>query len=74
METNLISFSIFLGRIDANNVATESENENTNPTPLDGDSNFVSNDSTSQEPIIDENTTQTTADMNGSSSAGSPMA
>lgn len=49
------------GRIDANNVATESENENTNPTPLDGDSNFVSNDSTSQEPIIDENTTQTTA-------------
>ncbi|XP_065366103.1 uncharacterized protein Amun [Calliphora vicina] len=48
-------------RIDGNNVATESENENTNPTPLDGDSNFVSNDSTSQEPIIDENTTQTTA-------------
>lgn len=49
------------GRIDANNIGTESENENTNPTPLDGDSNFVSNDSTSQEPIIDENTTQTTA-------------
>ncbi|KAI8115434.1 hypothetical protein CVS40_12410 [Lucilia cuprina] len=49
------------GRIDGNNVVTESENENTNPTPLDGDSNFISNDSTSQEPIIDENTTQTTA-------------
>ncbi|XP_075154906.1 protein amun [Haematobia irritans] len=43
------------------NIATESENENTNPTPQDGDSNFVSNDSTSQEPILDENTTQTTA-------------
>lgn len=68
------------------NTATESEteNENTNPAVLtgdskinnsnsnaagvvgalqDGDSNFVSNDSTSQEPIIDDNdgTTQTTA-------------
>ncbi|XP_067635678.1 uncharacterized protein Amun isoform X2 [Eurosta solidaginis] len=45
------------------------DNEHINPAPVttatnafqDGDSNFVSNDSTSQEPIIDENTTQTTA-------------
>ncbi|XP_005189623.1 uncharacterized protein LOC131803002 [Musca domestica] len=48
------------GRVESTNIATESENENTNPTPQDGDSNFVSNDS-SQEPILDENTTQTTA-------------
>lgn len=40
---------------------SETENENTNPPGQDGDSNFVSNDSTSQEQIIDENTTQTTA-------------
>lgn len=39
---------------------SETENENTNPPGQDGDSNFVSNDSTSQEPIMDENTTQTT--------------
>lgn len=51
---------LFTGRVESTNIATESENENTNPTPQDGDSNFVSNDS-SQEPILDENTTQTTA-------------
>lgn len=55
------------GAVTAGNTATESETEhdNTNPTAAsilqDGDSNFVSNDSTSQEPLIDENTTQTTA-------------
>lgn len=64
---------MFSGR----NIATESENENTNPTPQDGDSNFVSNDSTSQEPILDENTTQTTATTStddGDDAVGTPLA
>ncbi|XP_030380929.1 probable serine/threonine-protein kinase ifkB isoform X2 [Scaptodrosophila lebanonensis] len=43
----------------------------------DGDSNFVSNDSTSQEPIIDDNTTQTTATTStedGEPIGGTPLA
>ncbi|XP_013108880.1 uncharacterized protein LOC106088109 [Stomoxys calcitrans] len=60
------------------NIATESENENTNPTHQDGDSNFVSNDSTSQEPNLDENTTQTTAttttDDGEENAEGTPLA
>lgn len=41
----------------------------------DGDSNFVSNDSTSQEPIIDENTTQTTATTStDDGEVGTPLA
>lgn len=48
----------------------------TAPTALqDGDSNFVSNDSTSQEPIIDENTTQTTATTStDDGEVGTPLA
>ncbi|ALC49022.1 Amun [Drosophila busckii] len=42
--------------------ASDAVKNNSNTAALqDGDSNFVSNDSTSQEPIIDDNTTQTTA-------------
>ncbi|XP_054726961.1 uncharacterized protein LOC129236776 isoform X1 [Anastrepha obliqua] len=41
----------------------------------DGDSNFVSNDSTSQEPNIDENTTQTTATTStDDGEVGTPLA
>lgn len=40
----------------------------------DGDSNFVSNDSTSQEPNIDENTTQTTATTSTDGDVGTPLA
>uniref|UniRef100_A0A0A1WHW9 Amun n=1 Tax=Zeugodacus cucurbitae TaxID=28588 RepID=A0A0A1WHW9_ZEUCU len=59
------------------------DNEHINPTPIatvpaalqDGDSNFVSNDSTSQEPIIDENTTQTTATTStDDGEVGTPLA
>lgn len=64
------------------NTATESEtdhdNNSTNPVGAtitagsmqDGDSNFVSNDSTSHEPLIDENTTQTTATTSTSTDDG----
>ena len=41
----------------------------------DGDSNFISNDSTSQEPNIDENTTQTTATTStDDGEVGTPLA
>ncbi|XP_017494229.1 PREDICTED: uncharacterized protein LOC108382356 [Rhagoletis zephyria] len=59
------------------------ENDHTNTAPIviaasalqDGDSNFVSNDSTSQEPIIDENTTQTTATTStDDGEVGTPLA
>ncbi|XP_011209449.2 dentin sialophosphoprotein [Bactrocera dorsalis] len=59
------------------------DNEHVNPAPIatvptalqDGDSNFVSNDSTSQEPIIDENTTQTTATTStDDGEVGTPLA
>lgn len=69
-----VSCLLFLGHVEGTNVITESENENTNPTPQDGDSNFVSNDSTSQEPILDENTTQTTSTDDGEEVAeGTPL-
>lgn len=59
------------------------DTERINPAPIatapvalqDGDSNFVSNDSTSQEPIIDENTTQTTATTStDDGEVGTPLA
>uniref|UniRef100_A0A1B0FB05 Amun n=1 Tax=Glossina morsitans morsitans TaxID=37546 RepID=A0A1B0FB05_GLOMM len=78
-DTNDGDNDIAAGRRESHNLAAESEteNENTNPTPQDGDSNFVSNDSTSQEPIIDENTTQTTATTttdDGDGDAVTPLA
>jgi len=62
---------------------SETDNENTNPPHStsgvnvalqDGDSNFVSNDSTSQEPMLDENTTQTTATTSTDGDIGTPLA
>ncbi|TDG43131.1 hypothetical protein AWZ03_010452 [Drosophila navojoa] len=56
------------------NSSNNNNNSNNNNTAAlqDGDSNFVSNDSTSQEPNIDDNTTQTTATTT-STEDGEPM-
>ncbi|EDV91776.1 ras guanine nucleotide exchange factor P [Drosophila grimshawi] len=64
----------------SNNNNSNSNNSNTAALQQDGDSNFVSNDSTSQEPIIEDNTTQTTATTTSTDDgepiggAGTPLA
>ncbi|EDW66246.2 uncharacterized protein Dvir_GJ15659 [Drosophila virilis] len=63
----------------SSNNNNNSNNNNTAAALQDGDSNFVSNDSTSQEPNIDDNTTQTTAttsteDGDGPMGVATPLA